>query len=536
MLDWIRLSLYLCSKLSRGHLPLALKTKQPAATESLMNATITCSSPAALSRALFDSGNRIVKTSGREIAKQFGSEDLDHVADLFGPKLSAQFQDRVMAARLETIGAQDLINALARAERLGYHVNDIVQKKPGPGGETVIPSMSAVPPMPPHRVGAPPPAMTPYQAQRPPQQPQPYGSQILKTNRMSHQAAQVSSQTPKRFTPGLPSWVVQCRLCNRPCSSEDALVYHMKKARCNTPKSHGNIDVDTCVHCGCHFESPGGLSYHSKSDVCGKHDEENKAQMIAILQQRAWSQPIGSHGVTPPGVTSGHAANAVHTPAWKQKAVGSSLTPSPSGNDPYAKLTPADRIKFEAEMKGVDDHYIALMKEASEKLPPGQREEELAKLKNRYNTKQSNTRKKYGIRLRERRANADVDRSWNTSAAKRARVDNGPAGPVQPVPINRQAEIVQPSFPSVKESPRMRVPLSKMGGLSASSATAELVDPTASSAPANGQSTAPATAALGLGRSPHGTLQGTASEPMQIDNNESSTGTDSDDVDIPARI
>lgn len=192
-----------------------------------MNATITCSHPAALNRTLSDLGSKIVKTSGREIAKHFSSEDLDHVADLFGPKFSAQLQDRVVAARLETIGAQDLINALARAERLGYHVNDIIQKKPGPGGETVIPSMSAVPPVPPPngRVGAPPPAMTPYQAQRPPQQPQPYGSQILKSNRMSHQAAQDPSQTPKRSTLDLPSWAVQCQMCNRPCSSEDALIY-----------------------------------------------------------------------------------------------------------------------------------------------------------------------------------------------------------------------------------------------------------------------------------------------------------------------
>lgn len=310
----------------------------------------------------------------------------------------------------------------------------------------------------------------------------------------------------------------------------------MKKARCSAPKPHGSIDVDICVHCGCHFESPGGLSYHTKSDVCGKHDEEKRAQMIAILRQRAWSQPASSHGATPPGMTPGHVASAVYTPIWKQKAVGSSLTPSPSGNDPYAKLTPEDRVKFEAEMKGVDSYYIGLMKEASEKLPAGQREEELAKLKNRYNTKQSNTRKKYGIRLRERRANTDADRSWNSSATKRARVDNGPAGPIQPITNNGQAEPIQPPFPSVKESPRMRVPLSKMGGLSASSATAELVDPTASPTPANGQSAAPATPAPGVGGSPHNTTRGTAGDPMQIDNDESSTSTDSEDMDIPARI
>lgn len=296
------------------------------------------------------------------------------------------------------------------------------------------------------------------------------------------------------------------------------------------------MDGDTCVHCGCHFESPGGLSYHTKCDVCGSHSEEMKAQMIAILQYSTWSQPVTSRVATPPGMIPGHVANTVYTPAWKQRATVPSSTPSPSGNDPYAKLSAADRVKFDAEMRGVDEYYGNLMREASTKLPAGQREEELAKLKNRYNTKQSNTRKKYGIRLRERRANTDVGRSWNTSAAKRARVDDGPAGPPRPVPGHGQAEHNRSPFPSVKESPRMRVPLSTMGGLSASSATAELVDPTASSTPVNDQSSAPATASLGVNKAPNDTLRGTSGDPMQIDNNDSGNSTDSEDVDIPARI
>lgn len=259
--------------------------------------------------------------------------------------------------------------------------------------------------------------------------------------------------------------------------------------------------------------------------------------MTAILQQRAWSQPVVSHAASPPGVMPAPVVDAAYAPVWKQRPTGPSLTPSPSGNDPYAKLSPADRLKFDAEMRGVDEYYGNLMGEAS-KLPSGEREEELVKLKNRYNTKQSNTRKKYGIRLRERRSNADVHGSLNSSAAKRARTDNGPTGPTQPIPGDGRAASNQSPFPGVKESPRLRVPLSKMGGLSASSATAELVDPTTSSTAANGQSSAPATVALEVDRALHDTSRGTASDPMQIDDNEFSTGTstDSEDVDIPARI
>lgn len=204
-----------------------------------------------------------------------------------------------------------------------------------------------------------------------------------------------------------------------------------------------------------------------------------------------------------------------------RRSVGSAPTASPSTNDPYAKLTPENREKFNAEMKEVEERYGRLRRDAAA-LPPGEREEELAKIKNRYNTKQSNTRKKYGIRLRERRTNADMERSWNADqahSAKKARVGDGQA---------------RPTGNQVMESPRRRVPLAEMGGLSASSATAELVDPTASTnsrppPPAYGQ---PATVVHGV---PLGTYQGTPDDPMQIDD-DTSTGTDSDNVDIPARI
>ncbi|KAL7789377.1 hypothetical protein V8C37DRAFT_386356 [Trichoderma ceciliae] len=519
----------------------------------MVNATITSCSPAILGRTVHELGDIMVKTSKREIAKHFSSEDLDEVADLIGPKLSAQFQDRVMATRLETIGAQDLINSLARAERLGYHVNDIVDKKPGGGGETVIPSMSAVPTHPPipskhGHVGGPPPPMPPHQIQRPPQHPQPYISPEsqnpappLSNEAYSLQDGMISFRIPPTATPSgktsqstseSPPRVAYCRMCHRACSSADALNYHMKRARCLDPKSQGSTTVDTCIHCGCHFESPGGLSYHTRSNVCGKHVDKTKMLMIELLRKNASNQSAGTHMA--PGTMSSVASlpNSNLTP--KLKMAGSALTPSPSANDPYAKLAPRERAKFDAEMKSVEQYYVGQMQEAAAKLPPGQREEELAKLKNRYNTKQSNTRKKYGIRLRERRTNAEMERSSvatpadYTQASKKARVDDGQAKQTQ-------------AAPQVIESPRRRVPLSEMGGLSASSATAELVDPTASSMasrpppPANGQSaalTAPTAAAQGA---PPGAYQGTPDDPMQIDD-DSGTDTDSDSVDIPARI
>ncbi|KAL7935323.1 hypothetical protein V8C35DRAFT_279061 [Trichoderma chlorosporum] len=538
----------------------------------IANAAISYSSPAVLSRTVQELGEKLLASSKRDLAKHLRGEDLDEIADLIGPKLGIQFQDRVMATRLETIAAQDLINALARAERLGYHINDVVKKKPGPGGETVIPSISALltslPPMPPnqiHTVVSHPPPMPPHLGPGPQQRPQPPQQQS-----QHPQQPQYPSQQPQRVSQGqhpipimlngnitfsspsqsptaaistmsqpIPNQtigIMYCETCRRPCSSSDALNYHTKKAKCQNPKPSGTIGVDTCVHCGCQFESPGGLAYHTKSNVCGHHSEETRLHVMELLRQRevllkmAPSQPSNNHGAPNYQVAPGQPANSVPavvksnaTP--NRRPVSSAATPSPSTNDPYAKLSPEQRMKFNAEMKGVDDFYGGLMREA-EKLPPGKREEELAKLKNRYNTKQSNTRKKYGIRLRERRANVDADRSWNTNSAeyahsaKKARADDGQA---------------RPSATQVMESPRRRVPVSEMGGLSASSATAELVDPTASSANSRPPPPGYRHPAPPIRGAPPGTYRGTHNDPMEVDD-DASTGTDSDNVDIPARI
>ncbi|KAL6873128.1 hypothetical protein J3F83DRAFT_602894 [Trichoderma novae-zelandiae] len=539
----------------------------------IANAAINYSNPGVISRTMQDLGEKVVKASKRELAKHFTGQDLDEIADLIGPKLSSHFQDRVMATRLETIGAQDLINALARAERLGYHINDIVKKKPGPGGESVIPSINALitslpPQMPPHLVhgGAPPRPVPPHPGQVPPQQPHPaypphpaqqYGvpqgqhpvPMAMNGTTAPHGPPAPSQQPPPVTTPGArvnpASPIVYCSTCHRPCSSPVALTYHHKRAKCHIPKQPENTNADTCVHCGSLFESSGGLAYHIKSDVCGVHSEATRLHMVELLKQReqtqkqAASQPPATYAAPSNRTTPSQPAGAT-TPAAKafgtpgQNVAHPVATPSPSSNDPYAKLTPEQRRAFDMEMKQVDDYYLAQMRDAQARLPAGPREEEIAKLKNRYNTKQSMTRKKYGIRLRGRRADTEMDRSWNggsgdsVQAAKKVRADDGQARPTQ--------SAANP----LAESPRRRVPLAEMGGLAASSATAELVDPTTSSAnsqpppptPTQSQPTTrpPTSFQVAI---PAPTHHGTHDDPMQIDDDNS---TDSDNMDIPARI
>ncbi len=67
------------------------------------------------------------------------SADIDDVADIILSKASNRFLDAALDARLRTIEGKPLINALARAERLGYEAGDLVEEDQVRGQERVIP-------------------------------------------------------------------------------------------------------------------------------------------------------------------------------------------------------------------------------------------------------------------------------------------------------------------------------------------------------------------------------------------------------------
>jgi hypothetical protein len=69
----------------------------------------------------------MVSESKHELLEHFTTEALDEVADLIIAKASDSFLDKCLEKRLLTIEAKPLINALAKAERLGYEPGDIVQ-------------------------------------------------------------------------------------------------------------------------------------------------------------------------------------------------------------------------------------------------------------------------------------------------------------------------------------------------------------------------------------------------------------------------
>lgn len=173
-------------------------------------------SSSTLDRSVQDFGEKMVKSSKRHIVEHLTAADFDEVADAILAKVSNEFLDKALARRLETIRARELVNALARAERLGYDVQDIVEEKTANGAEHVVPcfdpttalSLSAQP-----------------KSSQPPRTPQP-AVEPARPQVLGAQSGQApyDLSTPRPIPPN-PHDVSQCTRCGRFCSGEQALRY-----------------------------------------------------------------------------------------------------------------------------------------------------------------------------------------------------------------------------------------------------------------------------------------------------------------------
>src|SRR4051794_31293659 len=96
-------------------------------------------------RAIQDFGSELAISAKHQWAQHLKSTDLDDIADELFQRASDRFLDRALARRFETISGRSLVNALARAERLGYDVRDLIEDGVPNKPEHVIPSMHPSP-------------------------------------------------------------------------------------------------------------------------------------------------------------------------------------------------------------------------------------------------------------------------------------------------------------------------------------------------------------------------------------------------------
>lgn len=516
-------------------------------------------------------------SSGRsQIIDAMTRDDIEAVGPQILSKASESFLDAALELRLKSIDAKRLINALARAERLGYEPSDVVDEEDDPivslppidYQEEAIPALDPQPPM----------------ANPAPLQPR------------TRSATQPARQ-PFRQIGGPEDVPMYCDLCFRKFVYRSAYEHHVDKKVCTRlPVEPGGYKF-SCQHCGQGFTTIMGVQYHNSHNICGQNGESSVGVRQPTATGPATPSAAKSTRKTPasaPMATPKLMPTPKSAPGSAQIAAQSSPsggprqgtpglhTPNGAVADPYAHLSPEQLAAMQEELRQAELSYGERFRQAREIQDDKERKTRLDGLSNSFGTKQSLIRKKYGVRLRMRRTKAEIqaerDRMQYKTAAELA-ADNGfPTGtpgrpgrppastPSRPPTIVARrsnggggsgwASVNRPGAPAGALAPQApmgtadpgihnkrrlsgssptseskRVAYAEMGGLSGGTTTAhpETMDPTMPHAFA---SAAAAASAKGLG---------TADEPMALDDSDSedSEGSGSggdDDEDIPAQL
>ncbi|KAI3394952.1 hypothetical protein diail_2059 [Diaporthe ilicicola] len=534
----------------------------------VLNASIHHATPAAIQRGMRDFGKAMVSAAKSEIVDAMTPYDIDAVASRLLAKASDSFLDAALELRLKSIDAKRLINALARAERLGYEPSDVQAEEDYPAaGQQPSAHHEPVKPIP-----------TP---------PQPIG--------------QPSPQPDASAAP-----LMYCKLCFRKFNHQSAFDHHIKGKVCTrTPVSPGGFKF-SCQHCGQGFTTVMGLQYHNAHKVCGDFGEPFKSSSVPVASTPTAPRVKAPAPSTPaplatPALTSttrstpaSTQASARPSPSEGHPRMGTPGLHAPNGAvaDPYTHLSPEQLAAMQEELRLAEINYGERFRQANMITDQAEKKTRLDGLSNSFGTKQSLIRKKYGVRLRMRRTKAEIqaerDRMQYKTAAELAAdvgIASTPPGrrprPVIPThrptitiargsnggtgtmwsSVNRPgaaasqaptstlaSELTVPEpdlgdpgvtdvsmhggtkrrFSGSGASPgNKRVAYSEMGGLSGGAAAhAETTDPTLP--PVAGTRAASTSIAKG---------QGTAEEPMALDDTDSeSEDSDEDDEDIPAEL
>lgn len=160
---------------------------------------------------------------------------------------------------------------------------------------------------------------------------------------------------------------------------------------------------------------------------------------------------------TSPAVLAKHAAAASDAAARS----------SPNTADPYAHLTPQQLDAMQEELHDAELKYTAKFQDAELIPDPEERRAKLDGLRNSFGTKQSMIRKKYGVRLRERRTKTEIQ-------AERDRMGLGPKGQATPTPST------VPARRSLDTSNRTPTPVRASSGWTAANGPAATASASAS--------------------------------------------------------
>ncbi|GKT48176.1 uncharacterized protein ColSpa_08357 [Colletotrichum spaethianum] len=373
-------------------------------TAFLMNVTMHRADDGILQRAIRDFGSRIVSAGKHDLIGWMSQADIDEVADKIIAKASNTFLDKALVARLPTIEARRLVNALARAERLGYDAADIVEN------ENVIPSL---------------PSSTPLTTVQQYDPAQPLTSTPTQTTQLPSQtwnSANVSDLT--------------CPTCGHVSPGPSAHKHHLTNWLCTRPLPPEGPGGETyvCPFCAQRLSILGALQYHMLNKICGDFGDIKREQILptkppaglnphtkrrapdnaATYVSSGSNSPAPQYPPAPPAATQ--------TPRTARPSAQPGMSPNVPLGTPQAKdmshLTAHQIEALKGELRLAEESFKMKINDTQKSGgDPDEVQKKLTSLRNSYACKQSTIRKKYGIKLRQRRGLATEDPTLSTSQA-----------------------------------------------------------------------------------------------------------------------
>ncbi|KXJ95735.1 hypothetical protein Micbo1qcDRAFT_230915 [Microdochium bolleyi] len=390
----------------------------------ILNMILTTSNNDVISKTVKELAHIVTTGSTQHLIPYFTTADFDNLADQILSRCSNSFLDKALERRLKSIPPRELINALAKAERLGYEQGDVLDDN----SERIIGGI-------PRKVQTTMPSQAPPSTHNP-QQPQP------------------------------PTQQLRCVECGGIFTDGVAYDYHVSNRVCKGQPPGGHGIKYWCPNCGNGFKTKGGLSYHELNKVCGpprpKPTVPQPHTMVLPPPQPVYSHYAGYGQSVAPPVTQMLSSQVASTPPMARS----------SADDPYAHLNAATRAKMEEEMREAERKYAPRIKEAEAIEDPAERKRQLGNLHNSFSTRQSGIRKRYGVRLRIRRTRAEIEAQQSRMgiSSTQSEADDTPAA--------KRLRTDTPTSSSV-ETHAPRVPTAEMSsGLAGTAATPATADPT----------------------------------------------------------
>jgi hypothetical protein len=432
--------------------------------------------------------------------------------------------DELLAERLKTVSAKQLISWLARADRLGYKMDDIIDED----DESVVPRAGSfeadmaevfeVEPAPiPTPVPAPAPGLTPQlaSATRDPllvEQEKNLGAQRLADAARSLKQKQPHQHPrPKPQSRPPPSPSLSCPACHTTLPTLSGYNYHVTRKPCqkNPPIMNAKWWCNNCLQT---FTGKGGMDYHVMNGVCHCEDIARATSPSNQLLQEAASvaqhpsPPVPSQPQAPissvprpsftpsqPAPTTSYATHAssamssqkplprpevtiqrpplhtpTSTPVSKPSPPVSTSSPGPRKQAPPSDVRQspselsAERLAaLNQQLQDAEDRYQRQIREIPADATEEHRAARLVSLKNGIASKKSQIRRAHGVSLRLREKDKQA----------RKAIEKTPSGKAA-----REQRLSMTSMASMTSTPPAAAPMSSFSPINTPPPTAPTPD------------------------------------------------------------